>query len=145
MAVDPEASTAMARAFLDALGGSDDDAVRALFAPEARFWVNISASVYTVPERLDLLALERTHLQDLVFDDVRTLATPSGFVLQFTTRATVVGGEALRIPVCIVAGIVDGEITLVEEYADSRAAAPLLRAMFARGTQTGSPTREQAR
>ena len=120
----------LASAFVDALAVPDVDALRALVAPDAQFWVNIGPSSFSADERFALLATERSHLRALEFEDVRTHSTPTGFVIQLTTAATTNDGADLRIPVCLVATADDDVITRVDEYADSAPAAPLLDLML---------------
>jgi ketosteroid isomerase-like protein len=117
---------ALARGLVDALSGPDLDRLRALVSTEARCWVNIGPVELSAEERFAVLAVERSHLNDLRFDDVRFLITDVGFVVQLTTVAALLDGEQLRIPVCLVATTHDGRITRLEEYADSGPAAPLL-------------------
>jgi ketosteroid isomerase-like protein len=116
--------------FVAALADSDIEALRALLAPDASFWVNIGSSSFSVDERLAVLEQERSHLVALTFEGVRTQATPTGFVVQLTTVATTTAGTDLRIPVCLVATADGDRVSRVEEYADSAEAAPLLRLMY---------------
>jgi ketosteroid isomerase-like protein len=117
---------ALARGLVDALSGPDLDRLRALVSPEARCWVNIGPVELSAEERFAVLAVERSHLNDLRFDDVRVRVTDVGFVVQLTTVAVLRDGGRLRIPVCLVATTDRGRITRLEEYADSGPAAPLL-------------------
>jgi ketosteroid isomerase-like protein len=55
-------------------------------------------------------------------------------VVQATARGVLHSGEAIEMALCaVVTANSDGQITRVEEYVDSGAAAPLLRAVFAAG------------
>lgn len=121
---------AVAVQFFDALDAADVDTLRTLFAPDARFWVNIGSMELTADQRLAVLELERTHLKTFALRELRFHTTGTGFVLQFTTDATTTDGAELHIPVCLVAEVGDdGRITRVDEYADSAPAKPLLRAI----------------
>ena len=120
----------LARRFVDAIDRVDLDALRSHLAPDARFWVNIGPTEYSADERLAVLDLERQNLRDHRTDDVRITVTDSGFVAQLTSLGTTTTGEAMRVAVCLVATVVDGRITRVDEYADSAAAAPLIRALY---------------
>jgi ketosteroid isomerase-like protein len=119
----------LAAEFVEALAVTDATTLRGLLSPDARFWVNIGPASFSVDERLALLEHERSHLRALAFEDVRTLPTSSGFVVQATTVMRTVGGADLRVPVCLVATTDDGVIVRVDEYADSAPATPLLERM----------------
>jgi ketosteroid isomerase-like protein len=118
-------------AFVAALADPDPSALRALLAPTARFWVNIGELELSTDQRLALLERERSHLRALEFEDVRTRAVSSGFVVQATTVMTTTDAAELRVPVCLVATTDDGVITAVDEYADSAAVAHLLELLAA--------------
>jgi len=59
---------------------------------------------------------------DLHIEDVRCRVFDGGFVVQATTVGTSAGGEAVRVPTCLVVTVADGRIQRFEEYADSAAA-----------------------
>lgn len=54
-------------------------------------------------------------------EDVKVEVFDGGWVFQGTTVGTNDAGGAVRIPVCLVARLVEGKIARFEEYADSRA------------------------
>ena len=58
---------------------------------------------------------------DLRVEDARARVFDGGWVFQATTVGTSAAGEPVRIPMCLVAHLVDGRIARFEEYADSRA------------------------
>jgi uncharacterized protein len=120
---------ALAEDFVAALAAPGTDALAALLAPDARFWVNIGPSEYDRSERLAILAVEHSHLDTLGFAEVRIQTTDDGFVIQAVTQATTRGGASLTIPICLVADVRDGRVSRVAEYADSAAAASLLHEM----------------
>jgi ketosteroid isomerase-like protein len=124
-----DARRALAERFVAALATPDTDALAAILAPDARFWVNIGPSEYDRTERLALLALEHSHLATLEMAEVRIQTTAEGFVVEAVTVATTSDGVSLAIPVCLVVDVRDGRVGRVAEYADSADAAPLLRAM----------------
>jgi ketosteroid isomerase-like protein len=122
-------STDLAPRFVEAVTRVDLDALRACLAPDARFWVNIGPSEYSVDERLAVLELERQNLREHDAIDVCITPTDHGFVAQLTSVGTTTGGDSMRVCVCLVATVDNGLITRVDEYADSAAAAPLIRAI----------------
>lgn len=76
---------------------------------------------------------------DLVVQDVRVKVFDGGWVFRATTVGATAAGEAVRIPTCLVATLVDGRIARFEEYADSRAAEALFAAHQSGGA-TQSPS-----
>ena len=120
----------LARRFVDAVMNVDLDGLRACLAPDARFWVNIGPTEYSVDERLAVLELERQNLREHRADDVRVTQTGRGFVAQLVSVGTTTGGERMRVAVCLVATVDHGLVTRMDEYADSEAAKPLLRAIY---------------
>jgi uncharacterized protein len=123
-------TTTLADRFVEALEAADVDALRALLAPDARFWINIGPTDLSADQRLAVLETERAHLSALALVETRVLPTADGFVVQFTTQGTTIDGAELHIPVCLVVTVgAAGTIQRVDEYADSAPAKPLLRSM----------------
>jgi ketosteroid isomerase-like protein len=120
----------LAHQFVDAIMNVDVDGLRACLAPDARFWVNIGPREFSIDERLAVLDLERQNLAEHEAQDTRVTPTERGFVAQLVSVGTTTAGDALRVDVCLVATVTDGLITRVDEYADSQAAKPLLRALY---------------
>lgn len=120
----------LAERFVKSLMNIDVAALRTCLAPDARFWVNIGPSEFSVDERLAVLELEGQHLAEHGVEDVQITSTERGFVVQLVTVGKTTAGDALRVAVCLVATINDGLVTSVDEYADSEAAKPLLRALY---------------
>lgn len=73
------------------------------------------------------LVLER--VSNFHYENVVKSATTAGFVEEHDVCCDFDDGAALRMRVCVVADVVDGRITSVREYADSRAARKLLEAL----------------
>ena len=63
------------------------------------------------------------------YENVVRGATSTGFVEEHDVMCDFKDGSSLRMPVCVVATVVDGKITSVREYADSAAAKPLFKAL----------------
>jgi len=124
------APTDLARQFIDAIMRVDVEALRGYLAPEARFWVNIGPSEFSIDERLAVLDLELQNLAEHEAQDIHVTPTESGFVAQLVSVGTTTTGEQMRVAICLVATVADGRITRVDEYADSEAAKPLLRALY---------------
>lgn len=118
---------AVADRLFAAITAADVDAVRAVYAPEARIWHNTDGVTQSAEENLVVLRWVTSHVKELRYEDVRRAATPDGFVQQHVLRGTV-GDVAIEIPACIVATIHAGRITRLDEYIDSAHVKPLLAA-----------------
>jgi ketosteroid isomerase-like protein len=101
-----------------------------LYAPDVTVWHNIG-------DRSERLAAPPSHarakavLPDLHHEDVRLRVGDDHFVLQVVAVATGPEGEPVRVPSCLVVSVEKGRITRFDEYADSAAAAALLRLLGA--------------
>ena len=89
----------------------------------------MTAEPFGVDELVAIRRAEQQVAPDLQFADLRITATTDGFVVQMVAAGTVEGVE-VRVPACLVARVAGGLVTGFEEYADGRAAKPLLRALM---------------
>jgi ketosteroid isomerase-like protein len=122
----------LAERFVAAVRAADPAAYGSLCSADSRHWVNIGSVEHSLDERVALLARERELLAEFDMVDVRVQGTESGFVVQATARGALHSGEAIEMALCaVVTCDSNDQITRVEEYVDSAAAAPLLRAVFA--------------
>ncbi|MEX1008265.1 MAG: hypothetical protein WD271_10535 [Acidimicrobiia bacterium] len=120
----------LAERFVKAARTADSAAYRSLCSTESRHWVNIGPVEHSLDERVALLARERELLAEFDMVDVRVHHTDAGFVVQTNARGTLQSGETIEMALCAVVTCDGDQITRVEEYVDSAAAAPLLRAVF---------------
>ena len=120
----------LAERFVEAARAADADAYRSLCSPDSRHWVNIGPVEHALDERAALLARERELLAEFDMTDVRVRDTDTGFVVQSNARGTLHSGETIAMALCAVVTCEGDRIIRVEEYVDSAAAAPLLRAVF---------------
>lgn len=58
-------------------------------------------------------------------------STESGFVEEHNVCGTLPNGEEMNLAVCVVTEVTNGKISMIREYADSRAASGLLKALNA--------------
>jgi ketosteroid isomerase-like protein len=118
----------IAEALFRALAAGDDDAVRALCAPDMCVRQNGGA-----PMNLEtLLRFNRAvHavVQDFRYEEAVRAATATGFVEEHAVRGALTDGSALDMQVCVVAEVRDGKVTDVREYLDTAAAAGLIAAL----------------
>ena len=121
-------SIAIAEALFGAFVSGDDEAVRALCAPDARAVQN-HAPPMSLDELLAFSAAVRRIMPDYHYADVVRMTTTSGFVEEHSVRGTLPDGEELRLAACVIGEIRDGRITELREYVDSVAARGLGRAL----------------
>jgi ketosteroid isomerase-like protein len=124
-------NVAVARALFDALASDDDVQVRALCAPGFTLRQNGGLAM-DVEMLLHFNRLVHAVVSGFCYEDVVCAATATGFVEEHAVRGTLADGSALALSACVVADIVDGRVTLVREYVDTAAAAPLLAALARR-------------
>jgi len=124
-------NVAVARALFDALASDDDVQVRALCAPGFTLRQNGGLAM-DVEMLLHFNRLVHAVVSGFCYEDVVCAATATGFVEEHAVRGTLADGSALALAACVVADIVDGRVTLVREYVDTAAAAPLLAALARR-------------
>ncbi len=121
----------VARALFDALAAEDQAQVKALCAPGFSLRQN-GGPPMDVEMLLHFNRLVHGVVSGFRYEDVVCAATSAGFVEEHAVRGTLAGGSALELAACVVADVVDGRVTLVREYVDTAAAAPLLAALARR-------------
>lgn len=109
-----------------AIEAGDIDAVRSLYAPDAVVWHNHDGRTQSVDDNLRTLRWMTTHLPGARYTEVHRAVTAAGFVQQHVLVATNRCGRVVAVPACIVAEVVDGRISRLDEYLDSAHVAALL-------------------
>jgi ketosteroid isomerase-like protein len=105
--------------FFDAVERHDLETVAELYAPELRFWINLTGVETSREENLKALADGRAVLRRRTYDD-RTIRTfETGFLVQYSVNAVEHSGRRTSLSACIVAQCRDGKITRIDEYLDS--------------------------
>jgi ketosteroid isomerase-like protein len=107
-----------------AIEAGDVAAIRALYSPDVKVWHNTDNLAQSVDENLAVLKWVTTHITNLKYTEVRRQPTPTGFVQQHVLRGRF-GDNDVALPACIVATVVDGRITRIDEYLDSAQTAVL--------------------
>jgi ketosteroid isomerase-like protein len=125
----------LADRFFRAVESGDIEAIRAIYAPDARIWHNNDRLEQTVDENLRVLGWVARHLKNRRYQVQRRAAIPGGFLQQHVLEAETLGGP-FSMPACIVCEVRDGRITRLEEYLDSAQAAHL-RALTAPKSTNG--------
>lgn len=107
----------VADAFFAAMERRDLDAVRAIYADDARIWHARDAVDTDVRANLDLLTTFFARTSDIRYEVVRRFYRPDGLVQQHVVRGRTADGRELEIPVsfmCLVDD--DRRIVRIEEY-----------------------------
>lgn len=117
--------TALARRFVAAIEAGDIDAVREIYAPDARIWHNHDGREQGREDNLKVLGwmVKTFKARKYLVRDLQP--TPEGFVQQHVLEAETLDGRQLRLPACLVVAVKDGRITRLDEYFDSAALGPL--------------------
>jgi ketosteroid isomerase-like protein len=109
----------LAERLFTAVTTGDIDGVRACYAPDVVVWHNSDNVGQSAEENLRVLGWVTKNIRDLRYEEVRRQRTPTGFVQQHVLRGTAPNGTALAVPACLVATVVDGRITRLDEYLDA--------------------------
>lgn len=131
----------IAERFFSAIERGDIDAVKAIYAPDARIWHNQDLKEQSVEENLRVLGWMSRNLSNRSYRVHRRVAIPGGFLQQHTLEAMTAGGP-FTMPACIVVEVRDGRIARLEEYLDSARVAELGRltsGKSATGVRSGMP------
>jgi ketosteroid isomerase-like protein len=116
----------LAERFFSAVERGDIDAVKAIYAPDARIWHSHDLMEQSVEENLRVLAWMSRALPGRRYRVQRRVAIPGGFLQQHILEATTAGGP-FSMPACVVVEVKDGRIARLEEYLDSARVADLGR------------------
>jgi uncharacterized protein len=116
----------VAERFFSAIERGDIEAVKAIYAPDARIWHSHDLKEQSVEENLHVLGWMSRNLPNRRYHVHRRVAIPGGFLQQHTLEATTQGGP-FTMPACIVVEVKDGRIARLEEYLDSARIAELGR------------------
>ena len=131
----------IAERFFSAIERGDIDAVKAIYAPDARIWHSHDLKEQSVEENLRVLGWMSRNLPKRCYRVHRRVAIPGGFLQQHTLEAMTAGGP-FTMPACIVVEVRDGRIARLEEYLDSARVAELGRltsGKSATGSLSGAP------
>lgn len=120
-----EESLALAERYMQALTDCDVDAVREIYATDARIWHNFDQALQPVEDNIKTLEWIHRTLNGLSYDIVRREAIPGGFYQQHVLRGTLASGEAFAMPACAIIKIEQGQIVSLDEYLDSAHTKPL--------------------
>lgn len=121
----PQEHLALAERFISALEAGDVEAVRGIYAPDAKLWHNNDEIEQTVDQNLRVLAWLIRALPERRYRIVRREILADGFLQQHVLEGVLADGEAFAMPACVVVQAKDGKIVRLDEYLDPAAGAPL--------------------
>lgn len=121
-------STEIAKEFFQATAAGDAEKLTSLCREDFRGSQNGGPEM-NVKSLIWLSTAVKKALPDFRYENAKRSATESGFVEEHDVCATLPDGSELRAQVCVVAEIENGKITVMREYFDSAAAAPLMAAL----------------
>jgi ketosteroid isomerase-like protein len=120
----------LAHRFFDAIERRDVAMVAALYAPDLKFWFNVTRKESTREENLASLTEGYGRHRRRTYNDRIIHTFDGGFMMQYTLNIVHHSGETMTLWACLVALCRDGKITRIDEYLDSgkfSQAAPLNR------------------
>jgi len=115
----------IADALISAIEAGDTDAVRSIYAEEARIWHNFDNVEQTVDENLTTLGWLVSRLPERRYEVIRRERLADGFLQQHVLHGRTRGGDDFSLPACIVCRVDGDRITRLDEYLDSAGAAAL--------------------
>lgn len=121
------ANRELSASFFDAVTAGDLAAVRALCRDDVVLAQN--GTVTTLSGLLGFITAVRKVAPDMHYENAIRVATENGFVEEHDFRGTFADGAMVCIRAVVVATVVGGKIASMHEYADTAAAAPLLKAL----------------
>ncbi len=121
----PQDHQDLAERFIAALAAGDVEAVRAIYAPDAKLWHNNDEIEQTVDQNLRVLAWLIRALPERQYRIVRREILPDGFFQQHVLEGVLADGQPFAMPACVVVQAKDGRIVRLDEYLDPAAGAPL--------------------
>lgn len=109
----------LCHSFFDALERNDLGRVAELYAPDFRFWVNLTGAESSREQSLETLRKGHALHRRRSYDDRRIDTFETGFVASYSVNVVTHKGQRASLWACIVAQCRDGRITRIDEYLDS--------------------------
>ena len=116
---------AFAEHFVSAIERGDTATVRACYAPDAKLWHNTDGIEQTVDQNMKLLDWYIKTMTNRHYRILRRVALDDGFMQMHVLEATQPDGQMFKLDACVVVRMVDGVITRLDEYLDSKQTAVL--------------------
>ncbi len=115
----------VAERFMAALERCDVEAVRDIYAPDAKLWHNFDQSFQEVEDNLKTLSWIHKKLSDLRYEIVRRDVISGGYYQQHILRGKLASGDEFAMPACAIVTVRAGKIVALDEYLDSAHTRPL--------------------
>lgn len=109
----------VAERFFTAVEKGDVDAVREIYAPDARIWHNFDDYASTRDENLGVLRWVSNHVEGFRFEEVRRAYLPGAFLQQHVIRGRDEAGNEINCPAILKVDVAGGHILRIEEYFDA--------------------------
>jgi ketosteroid isomerase-like protein len=110
----------LARRLFDALEAGDAAAAKALYAPGATLWNNVSQRDARAADVAAFLPVLAKRMPDRRYADRRVIPFEGGFCHRHRLTGTRRDGARVAAECCVLVSVEDGLITRMEEYLDSR-------------------------
>jgi ketosteroid isomerase-like protein len=120
MPATPQEANEVADRLFSSIEKQDIEALAELYAKDAVIWKNYNEIEIPAQSSLAFLKGVADYMEDIHYKNVRRSVFEGGFVQQHYFTGTIrESGDALSIPVCVIAQVEDGKIKRIDEYLDS--------------------------
>jgi len=116
-------NSAIAEQFIAAIDAEDVDAIRSLYARDAKIWHDFDRVEQDPETNIQSLSTLRKAIPDIHWVTTRIEPLPRGFLLTYDLTMTF-GDRELKIPSCVIGTVANGSITRIEEWVN---AAPMMK------------------
>lgn len=116
----PDEMRDLARRLFDALETGDVAAAKALYAPGAALWTNVTQRDANAADVAAFLPVFVKRMPDRRYADRRVIPFEGGFVHRHRLTGTRADGARVAAECCVLVTVVEGQVTRMEELLDSR-------------------------
>ena len=107
----------LATRYLNAINDADVEAIRSIYADDARIWHSFDRIEQTVEQNVASLLSLKAAMPDINWDLERLDALPEGFVLTYHLRANL-DGKDIACRACVLGTVRDARIVRIDEWID---------------------------
>ncbi len=116
---DTDAIGRLADRFVTAVENSDVESLDGIYTADAVVWRNYDRRAQPRDENIAGISKFPKLFKAFKYTEIRRDFFSGGFVQQHVVCGIKAGGEAFRVPVCMVVTVSDGRIARIDEYFDS--------------------------
>ena len=116
---------ALANRFFSAIERADIDAVEQAYAPDVKYWINVTRESMDLRSILELVRVFSQKIKGLHYDVESREFFPGGLVQRCKITGELASGEALAVPLCLILYVENGRIARLYEYIDAASIMPL--------------------